>query len=184
MAGASLERVASRISRVNLKGCFELSATPVLRMPWPFAGDPLILQVYGNQLLQHLSVIPVGDTRLAAVATSGGCPALDPEHVEGALVQEQQRLIGLMTTAFGQRLWPASQTIAWCVKSLFTHPAVKAQEGNSGARLVTVVPGRMFGGMQNEVLGSPGKLGSIFHFKEEVLAVSRLLAGEEEALAA
>lgn len=185
VTGASLERVASIVNpEVNLRGCFELSGTPVLRMPWPFDGDPLILQFYGKQLLQHLSVIPVGSQRLAAVATSGGQPATDHETVDGDLEEERDRLLQLMAEGFDLPTLPQPQTIAWCVKALFSHPAVKAREGDSGARLVTVVPGTLFGGLQNEIIGSPGKLGSILHFRDAVIDVAAEVLGEDTKRAA
>jgi glycine/D-amino acid oxidase-like deaminating enzyme len=186
VAGASLSRVLARLCPgADVSGHFKRVATPVLRAPWPFSFEPGILQFYGDQLLSHLSLIPCGFRRMVSVATSGGLPV--PDGAPAGLASEPQRarLLGLLAEAFDLLDLPEPQTLSWCVKALLTHPEAKRREGAAGARLVTVIPGPVFGARDNVLIAAPGKLGSVLEFRDAVVAeVRRYFATGQPGLAA
>ncbi len=183
-AGAGMQRVLTRVSpQANLAGYFKTVATAVLRFPWPFSIDPSILQFFGpyeDQLLKNLSLIPVGRSRLASVATSGGL-RVDPNGIRYDIQSQHRELSRLVAEGFGFLQLPEPQEITWCVKALLVHPDLKESEGETGARLVTVLPAVIFGGSDNELLVSPGKLGSVLSLRKAVLDAVRKLEETREA---
>ena len=188
-AGAAMQKVTSLINgNARVAGFFKILATPVLRFPWPFSIEPTILQFFGPhgaQVLKNLSVIPVGRSRNASVATSGGIPVDDPDHINLDLQAEHREFLRLIAQGFDLLQLPEPQEISLCCKALLVHPNILAKEGDTGARLVTVLPGNMFAGLENEFLCSPGKLGGVLTLRDAVCsAVDKLLESEGRGEAA
>ncbi len=186
-AGAGLARVAKDLDpSTGLRlGCFRIEATAVLRAGWPFPGRrPQILQFYGN-LLEHLSLIPVGRTDRVSVATRGGTAVTDPEAPAVDLEAEKLRLLGLLAEGCGLSSLPGPLVISCCCKALLTAPGAAGQ-GGAKARLVTVLFAPEVGGlMDNLILAAPGKLGNVKPFARQVVAaVDRHFGAEEVSRAA
>jgi hypothetical protein len=182
VAGAYLAKVAERLNAGSKLGDYlELAATAVLRAP-SFVGEPMLLQFFGD-LLEHLSVIPIGRTRRLSIATRGGQgPIADPDHVNNDLELERQRLLRLLAEGFDLLDLPEPQTISWCVKGHLTHPA--ARSVRAGSRLVTVIPGQLVNDAANLLHTSPGKLGNCLALRDYVVVeVNRYFALEAKSVA-
>lgn len=185
-----VEKVVNPDAVDELSKYFELKATPVWRPNWNWPSAPMILQFYGNfepenaRLQNQLSVIPISGGNTAAISTVTAIDVKDPDDFydpsrpnyktnQNRLEQEPKILWALLSEALeGFDWWGGNDlgTTAWCVKSFLTHPEVRRRGIQWGALLVTVIPTQQyFGGVKNAIIGSPGKLGSVLIFRNQVV---------------
>jgi len=173
---------------------FGWTATPVWRCPWNWnagSSKPLIIQFYGIfnlQLLKQLSIIPVAGNHgnsIAGISMADENEVYNPDDFYEPLslrYQENKKklenkcheLQDLLSQGLrqNQKTVYNPDSMSWCVKSFLIHPEVKRRgiRIDWGTQLITVIPMyRYFGGVLNSIVASPGKLGSVLDFRDQVV---------------
>lgn len=184
-SGASMERVMAVVNpEAKMDGLCQQVATAVLRFDWPWHLPPMILQLFGSHqapLLKNGSIIPVGSNLgRASLACSGGKPVQDPDAVPYDLETERQEMLELLREAFDLNE-VSGQELSWCVKGLVAPAAARRAEGDSAARLVTVLNASTLGGASNLFLCSPGKVSGVVALMEAVAEAVRAYAQGQES---